>query len=96
MESMLCTHLACFIFSVSAKFVFGNDMSMVANPSKEDQEFIDAVSVLIGIFTRLISELPLYKLYDNKLAREFKEATKVKLILLIGSSYLILEHLISR
>ena len=70
-----------FIFSVSAKFVFGNDMSVVANPSKEDQEFIDAVSTFIALVWRVLTELPLYKIYNNKLSKDFMESVKVNLFL---------------
>ena len=67
------------IFSVSAKFVFGNDLSVVANPSKEDQEFIDAVSTFIALVWQVIAELSLYKIYNNKLSKDFMESVKVDL-----------------
>ena len=46
---------------------------------KDDQfaEFLGAVDTQVDLFTRLYRELPLYKLYNNKLAKEFKEAIEV-------------------
>lgn len=67
-----------WIFSiVSSKFVYGSDWNVVANPSAEDQEFVDAVVVIIGMLSRLGRELPLYRFYENILAKEFKEAFQV-------------------
>ena len=54
---------------------------MVANPSKEDQEFIDAVSTFIALVWRVMAELPLYKIYNNKLSKDFMESVKVNLFL---------------
>ena len=70
----------CVIFgsiSVSAKFVFGTDMKVVTECSEEHQDFVRGMSSLTGIFFRVMMELPLYKLYDNKLSREFKSAIDV-------------------
>lgn len=37
-------------------------------------DFIREVNTLINMFVRLSVELPLYKLYDNKLMQEFRRA----------------------
>ena len=64
---------------VSAKFVFGNDITIVSNSTGgEYQEFVEAINTLFEVLGRLISaELPLYKLYDNETARMYKKAMKV-------------------
>lgn len=62
---------------MSAKLVYGSDWHVVTDPSAEDQEFIDAVAVFGSTILRLYTELPLYRLYENSLAREFKEAVEV-------------------
>lgn len=62
---------------VSAKFVFGTDISVVTECSQEHMDFIREVNTLINMFVRLSVELPLYKLYDNKLTQEFRRAVDV-------------------
>ena len=62
---------------VSVMTTFGSDWNVVANPTEKEEEFIAAVSRFIGLVFRLSFELPLYKLYDNKLSRDFKAAYKV-------------------
>ena len=64
-------------YLVSAKFVFGNDLNVVCNPSKEDLEFVEGVSILISLFGRLVEEVPFYKLYHNKTSRDFMKAVEV-------------------
>ena len=83
---MLLMESKCFIstsfkimhsYSVSAKFVFDNDLNVVCNPSKEDCEFIEGVSDVIHIFARVNSELPFYKVYHNQLSRDFVRSFEV-------------------
>lgn len=65
------------ILIVSAKFVYGSDMNVVTKQSEEYKEFVEAIDTLMHIFYRLLVELPLYKLYNNKLARDFIGAVEV-------------------
>ena len=70
---------AAFI-SVSAKFVYGNDITVVSNPTGEYKDFVKAVADFFEVISRTTTEPPLYKLYNNQLARLFKEATTVSYI----------------
>ena len=45
--------------------------------SEEYQDFVREMSSLIEMFTRVMVELPLYKLYDNKLSQDFKRGLEV-------------------
>ena len=63
--------------AVSAKFVFGTDIKVVTECSEEYQDFVREFGNLIDMFNRLTVELPLYKLYDNKLSRDFKRIIEV-------------------
>ena len=65
---------------VSAKFVFGTDVSVVADCPEEYKEFVEAVGTLVGLFDRLATASPMFKLYDNKLSQDFKKAQKVSLL----------------
>ena len=51
-------------------------MVVVSNP-EENKEFIEAVAVIVDMFRRLEYELPFYKLYHNRLARDFLNAVEV-------------------
>ena len=68
--------LLCDSIAVSAKFVFGNDLAVVHRP-EEYREFIEAIGKLVEMFVLVTDEPPLYKLYNNWLARHFSEAMKV-------------------
>ena len=70
-DSMHC------IFTVSAFTVFGSNWDVVANPSNEDIQFMAAVNVIVEAFFRIASELPMYRLYNNKLSRDLKAAFEV-------------------
>lgn len=67
-----------FFLSVSSKFVFDSDTTIVANASKEDEEFIKAVSDIMDISVRVMYELPLYRLFETKMVKDFKHAMKVR------------------
>ena len=58
------------------------------NPSPEAEEFIDAVNFQMNIFVRMMTELPLFRLYKNKLSRDFTEAVDVCRIILIAITHL--------
>ena len=80
-----CSHLRYIIFLASAKFVYGSDVKLVTDASEEYSEYVKAIDTLMHIFYRLIIELPLYKLYNNKLSRDFIKATKVSSRLVFGA-----------
>jgi len=69
--------LCACIFAVSAFSVFGTTWDVVANPTDEDVQFMAAVNFLFEMITRMAVELPLYKVYNNKLSRDSKAAIDV-------------------
>lgn len=62
---------------VSAKFVYNNDISVVANPSKEHLEFTNAIAYMLEVMGRVVYELPLYKFYNNDLRRKYIHSQEV-------------------
>ena len=70
-------HVICLI-AVSAKFVFNNDITVVSNPTGEYKEFVRAIGMLFEVVSQLTSGvLPLYKLYNNNLAKMYQESMTV-------------------
>ena len=65
------------MYVVSSLTVFGSDVDVVANPTPENEEFIVAVHSIFQLFSDIVVSLPLYKIYDNKVSRDFKAAAKV-------------------
>ena len=65
---------------VSAKFVFGTDIKVVSECTEEYEDFVREVGTVIEMFNRVMVELPLYKLYDNKLSQDFKRSLEVSVI----------------
>lgn len=57
--------------------MFDNDINVVSNPTGEYKDFVNAINTLFEVIGKLLTELPLYKLYDNQVARMYKEATMV-------------------
>ena len=55
-------------------------MRVVTNPTEEAKEFTEAIDVYTSLFYRLLAEIPFFKLYNNKLSKEFTKAAKVSLI----------------
>lgn len=76
-----CT-LIFFVYTVSAKFVYDTDIHAFDNPTEETEEFIDAVALFFSSLGRLFIEPPLFKLYKNKLYRDFSKSFKVRLTVL--------------
>ena len=71
-------HTNCLYMCIVASLtVYGSEMDAVVNPTPEDEEFIAAVARIFELEVELIVSLPLYKLYDNKLSRDFRAAFKV-------------------
>ena len=64
-------------FPASAKFVYGNDIVVVSNPTGEYKDFIKAIATFFEVMSRTVAELPFYKLYNNKLARMIKDCSTV-------------------
>ena len=62
---------------MSAKFVYNTDFHALENPTKESEQFIEAVALFFDCLGRMIVEPPLYKLYPNKLYRDFNKALRV-------------------
>ena len=59
-------------FAVSAKFMYNTELDVFNNPSKETEQFIDGVTFLFESIAKVMTEPPLYKIYPNKLYRDFK------------------------
>lgn len=70
-------------FTVSAKFLYNTDLHVFDNPSEETEQFIYGVTLLFESIGKLGFEPPLYKIYPNKLYRDFKKALAV-ILLLVG------------
>ncbi len=70
--------IACFT-AVSAKFMFDNDINAVSNPSdiEEYKDFIRAIDMMLDVFGRVLAELPLYKIYNNQVARMYQKSITV-------------------
>ncbi len=62
---------------VSSKFTFDSDLRVMENSSLETKEFVDAINFQISTVGRMTTELPLFRLYKNKLSRDFTEAVDV-------------------
>lgn len=71
------------IITVSAKFVYDSDITVVRNPSGEYKDFVDAIGDLLEVVGRVSTELPLYKFYNNDLLQKYTNCMKV-----CGCSYL--------
>lgn len=71
--------LSNYIFTiiVSAKFVYGADVDALVNPTEETERFIEGVALILGNLNKMAVEPPLYKIYQNKLYRDYKKAFKV-------------------
>ena len=63
--------------TVSAKFVFDDDLHVFDNPTADTEQFIEGVTLCFDCFGKMIIEPPLYKLYPNKLYRDFKKGVMV-------------------
>ena len=59
--------------------MFDNDVDVLDNHSEEYAGFVRAVVSQVEILTRLITAPPLYRLYSNKLSRDFVISSKVKI-----------------
>jgi len=57
--------------------VYGRDIDAVTNPNPEDEVFIQAVADVFDFEVRVALSLPLYKIYDNKLSRDFRAVFQV-------------------
>lgn len=64
--------------AVSVKFVFDNDIDVLNNPAGEYKDLVEYVRNMTEIIAQLIIAPPLYKLYNNKLSRDFVKNTKVE------------------
>ena len=60
-----------------AKIVYNNKIDVFKNPKQETEEFIDAVHTILDCIFRLQVDLPLYRLYPNKLYRDTKRGFSV-------------------
>ena len=67
----------CLSFVVAAKSVYGSDWNIVANPTPEDEEFMDAVAIFIGSIVKVMAQFPWYRIYPDKFSREFRRALEV-------------------
>jgi hypothetical protein len=55
-------------------------MRVVTKSSDKHLKFIQAIGTVVEMFQRLHFELPWYKLFDNKLSKDFRESKKVSII----------------
>ena len=58
--------------------MYNTDFHALKNPTEESEQFIEAVSLFFDCVGRLAVEPPLYKLYPNKLYRDFNKAVRVR------------------
>ena len=63
--------------AVSAKFVFDADLHAFDSPTKDTEQFIEGVTLCFNCFGRMLVEPPFYKLYPNKLFRDFRKGIMV-------------------
>lgn len=63
---------------MSAKFVYNADVDALVNPTEETEHFIKGITLIFDCLNKMVVEPPLYKLYQNKLYRDFKEGYKVQ------------------
>ena len=66
-----------FMYAVSAKFVYNTDLDVFNNPNEETERFIDGVSLFFDCIGKISVELPLYKIFPNKLYRDVKKSLTV-------------------
>ena len=69
--------MCVFLHVVTAQTIYDCVWNVVDKSTTEDKQFIDAVSLIFESLLRLAVELPLYKLYNNKLSRDIIAAYKV-------------------
>ena len=62
---------------MSAKFVYDVDLYAYDNPSEETEQFIEAIDLSFDLLIKMIFEPPLYKLYPNKVYRDWKKIIEV-------------------
>lgn len=65
-------------FAVSAKFVFDADLHAFDSPTKDTEQFIEGVTLCFDCFGRMLVEPPFYKIYPNKLFRDFRKGIMVR------------------
>lgn len=75
---------------VSAKFVFDTDLYAFDSPTKATEQFIEGVTLCFDCFGKMLVEPPLYKLYPNKLFRDFRRGIMVSSQVVIN--LLFVEH----
>ena len=57
--------------------MFDNDVDVLNNPSEEYNGFVRAVVTQLELAGKMISLPPWYRLYNNKLSRDFARSSKV-------------------
>ena len=60
--------------------MFDADLHVFDNPTRDTEEFIEAIKLLFDCFGKIMVEPPFYKLYPNKLYRDFKKGLMVCLL----------------
>ena len=60
--------------------MYQSDMTVVTNPTEEAKEFMKAIDVYIELFHKLSVSIPFYKVYNNKLSRDFTKAAAVSFL----------------
>lgn len=77
---IVCIKFHCYnnIIKVSAKFIYNTDVDALVNPTEETERFIEGVTLQFDCYSRLVVDPPIYKIYHNKLYRDFRKAYKVR------------------
>lgn len=77
---IVCIKFHCYnnIIIVSAKFIYNTDVDALVNPTEETERFIEGVTLQFDCYSRLVVDPPIYKIYHNKLYRDFRKAYKVR------------------
>ena len=75
--SLLFKLLLLLLSIVPLKFVYDNDVDVLDKHSEEYAGFVRAIVSQIGIIAKLMAAPPLYRLYNNKLSRDFVKNEKV-------------------
>lgn len=76
---LFVTLYMCIPLTVSAKFVFDTDLHVFDSPTSDTEKFIEGVTLCFDCFGKMIVEPPFYKLYPNRLFRDFRKAITVSI-----------------
>ena len=58
--------------------MFDTDLHVFDSPTRDTEQFIEGVTLCFDCFGKMIVEPPFYKLYPNKLFRDFRKGIMVR------------------